>query len=372
MAKHKRKRLPQHVDRRVKMLKGGGASIHYFFRPLGLVAGRLPSPDDPEFLTVLAQRATEYRERHKPNENARTIGELRSLLKSTPEWAALSHSQKKSYERGFEAIKKRWPDQTLLSGVMDHPKMRGVIQAWFESFSATPATANMHKATLSRLLAFGLDRGLMLRNLALGVKRIAVDGRASIVWTPEQITQAADTFAPDVAAVVLLAYATGQRQSDLLSLTWNDVTESGVTFRPSKQRRAKQRLYVPMYDELREALARCHKRGVQVLTTANGQPWNVHTFRHEFKQACRDAELSDALRFHDIRGSALKAFADAGASELEIRAISGHSMKSLPGALGSYIDSWRSLAEGAVRKRENARRTKTANRECKPAESGGQ
>lgn len=50
--------------------------------------------------------------------------------------------------------------------------------------------------------------------------------------------------------------------------------------------------------------------------------------------------------------------AAAGCSELEIRAISGHSMKALPGALGSYIDAWKSLAEAAVRKRENARRTK--------------
>jgi hypothetical protein len=64
------------------------------------------------------------------------------------------------------------------------------------------------------------------------------------------------------------------------------------------------------------------------------------------------------LRFHDLRGSAVKAFADAGCSELEIRAISGHSMRSLAGALGSYVDRWRSLAEAAVRKRENATRTK--------------
>jgi hypothetical protein len=95
-----------------------------------------------------------------------------------------------------------------------------------------------------------------------------------------------------------------------------------------------------------------------VLTTKAGRPWEINTFRHQFKQACRAIGLPDELRFHDLRGSALKAFADAGCTEFEIRAISGHSMKQLPGALGSYIDNWRSLALAAVRKRENATRTK--------------
>ncbi|HZZ90556.1 MAG TPA: tyrosine-type recombinase/integrase, partial [Caulobacteraceae bacterium] len=181
----------------------------------------------------------------------------------------------------------------------------------------------------------------------------------AIVWTPEEVELARREMPAELAAAVCLAYATAQRQGDLLSLTWTDVTDDGVIFRPAKaQKRSQQRLLVPIYDELREALALCPRRGVQVLTTAAGQPWNPHTFRHEFRDACKGAGLRPGLRFHDLRGSALKAFADAGASELEIRAISGHSMRSLPGALGSYIDAWKSLAVAAVRKRENARRTK--------------
>lgn len=122
-----------------------------------------------------------------------------------------------------------------------------------------------------------------------------------------------------------------------LSLCWSDVTDGGVTFRTAK---TGVRIFVPMYDELHEALALIPRAdSAQVLTSRSGRPWNAHTFRHEFKAACRDAGVPDELHFHDIRGSALKAFADAGASELELRAISGHSMKSMPGALGAYVDS---------------------------------
>jgi integrase len=157
-----------------------------------------------------------------------------------------------------------------------------------------------------------------------------------------------------------------------MRLTWNDVGPDGVTFRPSKtQKRSNQRLVVPMYDELEAALALLPRRGVNVLTTKAGRPWNLHTFRHDFKDACRAAGLPDDLHFHDLRGSAVKAFADAGCSELEIRAISGHSMKALAGALGSYVDPWRSLAEAAVAKRQNATRTKNANQSANRVSENG-
>jgi integrase len=354
----RRKRFP-HLDRRVRRLKGGGVSIHYFYRPLGLVGGRLPPPDDPNFEMQYALRAEAHRGRNAPNADAQTLGELKTLLRSSREWASLSDSQRKSYERAFEAAKKLWPDSTLLRGVMDEPRMRREIVLWFHSYEETPATANMHKAGLSRLLSFGVDRGLLERNLALGVVRIPTDSRAAIVWTPAQVRLAIASMPSEIAAAVSLAYATAQRQGDLIGLTWNDVSEEGITFRPAKQqKRSKQRLFVPMYDELEAALALSPRRSVNVLTTKNARPWNVHTFRHEFKVACRSVGLPDELRFHDLRGSALKAFADAGCSELELRAISGHSMKSLPGALGSYIDAWRSLAQSAVAKRQNVNRTK--------------
>ena len=348
------------VDRRVKRLASGRAVIYYFYRPLGLAKGRLPDPKDPDFIQAYADRVREATgARARIPTDARTLGELKILMRASRDWGEISLSQRKSYERAFEAIKTQWPDSTGLHGVMDHPKMRPVIIEWFEGFSETPPTANMHKAGLSKLLSFAVDRGLLERNLALGLKRIATESRAAIVWTAEHIELARERMSVEMRAALLLAYATAQRQGDLLSLTWNDVTADGVTFRPAKQqRRFRQRLLVPIYDELTDALALCERRGVCVLTTKAGRPWNTHSFRHAFKDAARACGLPDELRFNDLRGSALKAFADAGASELEIRAISGHSMKALPGALGSYIDAWKSLAEAAVRKRENASRTR--------------
>jgi integrase len=325
---------------------------------LGLVEGRLPPTDDPEFEMQYALRAQQHRDRNAPNPNARNLGELKALLRASDEWTSLSRSQRQSYERSFEAVERRWPDSTVLRGVMDEARMRPVIISWFRTYQATPATANMHKAGLSRLLSFAVDRGRLDRNLALGIRRCPTESRASIVWTPANVDLATRKMPIEFASAVALAYTTAQRQGDLVSLTWNDVSEDGVQFRPEKQqKRSKQRLFIPIYGELQAAIALAPRRGITVLTTKAGRPWEIHTFRHQFKQACRTVGIPDELRFHDLRGSALKAFADAGCTELEIRSVSGHSMKQLPGALGSYIDNWRSLAQSAVRKRENVKGT---------------
>ena len=51
----------------------------------------------------------------------------------------------------------------------------------------------------------------------------------------------------ELASAVALADATALRQADLIGLTWNDVTDDGLTFRPAKlQKRSTQRLFVPM------------------------------------------------------------------------------------------------------------------------------
>jgi integrase len=223
----------------------------------------------------------------------------------------------------------------------------------------------MKLAVAARLLSFGVTKGHLDHNRALGIQRMYSANRAHQVWTPDQIDVFCGGAPVELAVAARLAYVTAQRQGDLLRLTWSDVSDDGVRFRTSK---TGVRIFVPMYDELRDCLAEIPRRAVSVLTTASARPWQVDTFRHEFRNACRAVGVGEGLHFHDLRGSALKAFADAGCSEPELRSISGHSMKST-GALANYIDSFSSLAVNAVRKRENALRTKIANQNCKPAAS---
>src|SRR5580658_9893904 len=92
-SKRRRPRYPR-VDRRIRRLSTGAVSIHYFYRPLGLVGGRLPAPDDPRFELEYATRAQQFRDRNAPRRDPRTIGDLKTLFRASVEWAALSKSQR--------------------------------------------------------------------------------------------------------------------------------------------------------------------------------------------------------------------------------------------------------------------------------------
>lgn len=369
MARRRRiKGRPPGTDVRIKRLADGSAREYWFYRPLGLAEGRLPGrPGDPEFHAEYARKAAQWRSRHAPKADPETLGQLIASFKAARQFTELSASSRKDYGAALDAILKDFGKSTPLC-VMDHARMHGQIEKWHESMRQTPRKADLWLAVLHRLLAFGVKKERLAHNRAGGIKRLYVSTRARLIWTEAAIETFCGGASAELAWAVRLAYATGQRQGDLLALTWNDVSAEGITFRTSK---TGVRIFVPLYDELREALEGISKRGVQVLTTAAGRPWQPDTFRHEFRAACRAANVGEGLHFHDLRGSALKAFADAGASELELRAISGHSMSTMAGALGSYIDAFKSLAESAVRKRENAGRTKTANQQCKPSAGEG-
>ena len=64
------------------------------------------------------------------------------------------------------------------------------------------------------------------------------------------------------------------------------LVEESLNVTASKvQKRSKQRVFVPTYDELTRAISLAKRDSVRVLTDARGMPWNPHTFRHRFKDA---------------------------------------------------------------------------------------
>ena len=360
--------IPKGVDCRRKRLANGSVKTYWFLRELGLANGRLPGgPGDPEFYAEYARKIAAPT-RAKTPENKNTLSGLITIYRSSRDFRDLADKTRRDYDTALEAISTHFRPDTRLSGVLDHPKMRRHIEEWHAGMSATPRKADLTLAVLHRLLEFGVRKAYLERNCSGGIKRLYQSSRAALIWTPDQIEALCASASKEVSCAVKLAYATGQRQGDLLKLTWNDVCADGITFRTSKTGLT---LFVPMYDELRVALNLAPRVSVQVVTGPGERPWRSDTFRHEFSKAYRVSGIQPGLHFHDLRGSALKAFADAGCSDLELRAISGHSMKSLPGALGSYIVGFRSLAESAVRKRENANRTRDANQSCKLPEVGG-
>jgi len=122
---------------------------------------------------------------------------------------------------------------------------------------------------------------------------------------------------------------------------------NGFTQAKKRRGRPAKKIAMPVPGPLAEALARAPK-GAALLLNSRGAPWTGSGFRASLRPACEKAEI-DGLTFHDMRGTFAWAAGEAGATEAEISAMTGHG---LPGnmALGAaYLKRSLVMAKSCVK-----------------------
>jgi integrase len=161
---------------------------------------------------------------------------------------------------------------------------------------------------------------------------------------------------PEMELALMLALWTGQRQGDLLMLSWAAYDGSHIRLRQSKTGAA---VMIRVGAPLRALLDKTLKRSPMVLTNRAGVPWTSDGFRASWRKLCAKAQIQD-LTFHDLRGSAVTRLALAGAPPQEIAGVTGHSLADVASILDRhYLGDRASLAENAIRRLERKeKRTK--------------
>ena len=76
----------------------------------------------------------------------------------------------------------------------------------------------------------------------------------------------------ELAYAVDLAAYTGLRLGDLIRLAWTHIGDDAIVLPTGKSRHQREAI-IPLYDELRDVLARIPKHAATVLTSARGRPW---------------------------------------------------------------------------------------------------
>lgn len=139
-------------------------------------------------------------------------------------------------------------------------------------------------------------------------------------WTDEELRQFEERWA--IGTTQRLAYSlmlyTGQRVSDACKMPWPD--EQG--FRVTQQKTGAQ-LVIPIHPTLAAVLAATKRRHV-VLMTEYGRPFTVKGLGNLMSAAIRGAKLPARCKTHGLRKAAARRLAEAGASEKQIAAITGH------------------------------------------------
>ncbi len=119
-----------------------------------------------------------------------------------------------------------------------------------------------------------------------------------------------------------LARWTGQRQGDLLKLTWTAYDGSHITLRQSK---TGANVRVKVAKELKALLDAQKRIAVTILTNRSGLPYR-EGFRSSWAKACELAGV-EGVTFHDLRGTFITLAHREGSSIRDIAEVSGHSEK---------------------------------------------
>jgi integrase len=184
-----------------------------------------------------------------------------------------------------------------------------------------------------RLARFGKIAG----NPCEGIKNLYSSGnRSEIVWRDADIATIKKACSVEIAHAVDLGAATGLRLGDLLRLSWPHIQDDAIVITTSKSNHKRQAI-IPLYDGLREVLARIPKRATTVLTNSLGRPWTAGGFAASFHRAKIAAGIGD-LHFHDLRGTAATKFYIAGLPERVIAEILGWQEENVGRIIRRYVD----------------------------------
>jgi integrase len=326
---------------RVKAQLATGETRLYFYAWRG--GPRIDAmPGTPEFIRL-------YHEAHA-SQRKPTAGTLMTLIaefKASPEFRRLSQSSVKSYLFYIELIEDEFGDLPLAA--LADRRIRGEFKKWRDRFAHTPRKADYAWSTLSRILSFSKDRGLIASNPCERGGRLYSADRTDRVWHDEDVAAFLAIANPELALAMMLALWTGQRQGDLLRLPWSAYDGSQIRLRQSKTGR---RVTLPVGEPLRILLDRTVRRGPLILATTRGKPWTSDGFRTSWAKACAKAGIA-GLTFHDLRGSAVVRLALADATVPQIATFTGHSLRDVEAILDAhYLGRDVKLAEIAVMKLE--------------------
>lgn len=331
-----------------KRLADGSEALYYYHRATGTrIKGE---PGTPEFIASFEEAA-------KRAADARSTGTVSWLIRqytASRQWKKLAESTREIGRLNLAAVEAKWGKTPLR--IAGHRKARPVFLKWHDELAeAHPRAADAKLAAFARVLSWGVDRNLVDDNPVSSFERAYQADRSEAIWLPEHVEAFEKVAAPELRAALAIALHTGQRQGDLLALTWTAYDGTAISLRQGKTGR---HVYIPCTRALKAALDGMRQRSTQVLTRADGSPWTRDAFKQAWADAYGKSGLKEDLHFHDLRGTAVTMLAEAGCSMPEIATITGHSPAHAQKILDRYLARTRALAVSAIAKLDEHRRNR--------------
>ena len=173
----------------------------------------------------------------------------------SPDFKELADATRRGYERYLGIVRDKWGSLEIKGLQPRH------VLALRDHFQATPATANAIVRTLSALIVWAIPRGHRPDNPCDHIKKLKTgDGWGPWPW---EMIELVEKHAPRwMWHAAALALYTGQRESDVLSMTWTQARGGLIELRQQKTGR---QLVIPAHQRLLAVLATIPRQTVQIL-----------------------------------------------------------------------------------------------------------
>jgi integrase len=272
-------------------------------------------PGTPEFITSYNEAVAQ-----KVAPPTSTLLALLFQFQESAEFQfGISPRTRRDYIKQIKRIEREFRDFPIKA--LDDPRATSIFLEWRDRLAQTSLRqADYAYGTLNRILAWALKRRKIKTNPCANGGKLYTGTRVDKIWTDEDVARFHRVAPPYLRLAMMLAINTGQRQGDLLRLSWSAYDGSAIKMR---QRKTGQYVSIPVTDELKTALDSTPRQSPIMLTNSDAKPWSESGFQGAWGKATTRAGIR-GLTFHDLRGTAVVTLARAGCNEVEIYSITGH------------------------------------------------
>lgn len=312
-----RKRLPKYVsefaDRhgkmRVRFRRKGFAD--YYFKAV---------PWTPEFMqeyqACMDGSAAPAIEAGINRTKAGTFNALIVAYYGSPEFKGLRPSTRATYRGIIERFRVQHGDKRVATIERKH------IKAIIGAMSDRPAAANNLLDRIKALMGLAVDIGMRKDDPTIRLRGFSNKSDGFHTWTEaeiEQFERRHEIGTKPRLALALMLY-TGQRRSDAVRMGRQHIEGSSIKV---AQQKTSARLMIPLHPELRKIINATPITNMTFLTTAYGKPFTPAGFGNWFRDRCDEAGLKHCSA-HGLRKAAARRLAEAGCTNQQIKAITGH------------------------------------------------
>ena len=176
----------------------------------------------------------------------------------------------------------------------------------------------------------------LIRNPLANYRKLKEKQTAYKFWNQSEINQFLVGNKNDALySFYVVALNTGMRRGELAGLCFDKIDFHRSLIEVSRTRdryglrnntKTNEIRYVPMNDVVKATLLNLFKSRQDglVFVLENGQPIEVHHIYRDFKNAQKAANLSNIIRFHDLRHTFASHFIMSGGDRYELQKILGH------------------------------------------------